>query len=385
MQISKRIRQHCTAEESKEILDLHWLRSRGRRKFSRAHQMFFFKKQLEQASNEAIAYFKAKRFQRFQSIADLCCGIGGDSIGLSQESDLTIVDLDRDVLAFAEKNVSAYQGKFSSVVGNAADISVHSFDAFHIDPDRRESQARVTKPEYFAPSKHVLENLTGNNPNFAMKLAPATPIWSRQTENEFIGYDGECKQQIVWSGDLCNTPGVRATVVRNNSLMTDTYHAGWDQIDANLIRVKPQGRFLYDPHACLVAAKLVDSFSRQYKLARVSPSTVYLSGDELVHNTLVQGFEILAITKMEKASIKKMLQSQQVTDLEFKKRGIPVKVFNQMVKTNWWKGQKKGPPTAESCLESSTGRHTMIFLPTTNGYKAFLCKRIANQANIASD
>ena len=69
--------------------------------------MFFFKKQLEQASNEAIAYFKAKRFQRFQSIADLCCGIGGDAIGLSQKSDLTIVDLDRDVLAFAEKNVSA--------------------------------------------------------------------------------------------------------------------------------------------------------------------------------------------------------------------------------------------------------------------------------------
>ena len=49
-------------------------------------QMFFTRAGLEQASSERMARHHAARFAPFASVVDLCTGIGGDLIGLSENA-----------------------------------------------------------------------------------------------------------------------------------------------------------------------------------------------------------------------------------------------------------------------------------------------------------
>src|SRR5262249_26720226 len=66
------------------------LRRKGGVKFSRAAEMWFDRKGLEQATAEAVARHKAKRFSG--RAFDLCCGIGGDTLALAGRCDVTAID-----------------------------------------------------------------------------------------------------------------------------------------------------------------------------------------------------------------------------------------------------------------------------------------------------
>jgi len=58
------------------------LRVAARAKFSRAARMLFTRAGLEQASSELAAAHSARRFRPHETVADLCCGIGGNLAAL---------------------------------------------------------------------------------------------------------------------------------------------------------------------------------------------------------------------------------------------------------------------------------------------------------------
>ena len=68
------------------------LRRRARAKFSDADRMLFTREGLEQASGERAARWRARRYGPWPLVADLCCGIGGDSGALSAEHAVVAVD-----------------------------------------------------------------------------------------------------------------------------------------------------------------------------------------------------------------------------------------------------------------------------------------------------
>ena len=56
--------------------------------------MFFTRLGLEQATDAWVARYKATRFPAGQLLADLCCGIGGDLMALSERGPTRGVDRD---------------------------------------------------------------------------------------------------------------------------------------------------------------------------------------------------------------------------------------------------------------------------------------------------
>lgn len=78
VRIAKSLRSRTTPARAAMVMEQAQLRIRGRQKFGLADQMFFTRRGLEQSTGQDIASYKATRFDGIESVADLCCGIGGD-------------------------------------------------------------------------------------------------------------------------------------------------------------------------------------------------------------------------------------------------------------------------------------------------------------------
>src|SRR3954471_16714620 len=80
-----RLRRRFTAEQAAGLVEVATARLKAAQqdKFSRAARMFFTRNSLEQSSGERIAAHRAARFAQAlpcgSRVADLGCGIGGDS------------------------------------------------------------------------------------------------------------------------------------------------------------------------------------------------------------------------------------------------------------------------------------------------------------------
>ena len=81
--INKRLRKSISPTRAAIVIEQVLLRQRAKVKFERAGELFFTRKSLEQATSGRIARHKASRFAHLPSVADICCGIGGDLIALA--------------------------------------------------------------------------------------------------------------------------------------------------------------------------------------------------------------------------------------------------------------------------------------------------------------
>ncbi len=121
------------------------LRTRAATKFSRAADMFFTRAGLEQASAEVVAEHRRARYRGSATIADLCCGIGGDLVALAAEAGIVGVDRDPVHLWMARENARA-NGVLDRVQTREADVrtvDLSDVDAVFIDPARRSGAGRT--------------------------------------------------------------------------------------------------------------------------------------------------------------------------------------------------------------------------------------------------
>ena len=122
VRIAKSVRKLTTPTRSALVMEQAQLRIRARKKFSMAANMFFTRRGLEQATGKLIAAYKAEHFANLSSVADVCCGIGGDLIALAQRNAPNAkcaptigVDSDEHTCLFAAKNIEVNCGDTNSV------------------------------------------------------------------------------------------------------------------------------------------------------------------------------------------------------------------------------------------------------------------------------
>ena len=105
--LAGKLRQDLPQTKAHLVLEQLELRRRGAEKFERAGSMFFSRLGLEQATDQWVAGYKAGRFAAGEPVADLCCGIGGDLLGLAQRGPVRAVDRNPIAVVLARANVSA--------------------------------------------------------------------------------------------------------------------------------------------------------------------------------------------------------------------------------------------------------------------------------------
>jgi hypothetical protein len=333
LQQTSRLRKHFSPERAHLLLEQVELRRRAVKKFSAADRMFFTQVGLEQATDEVVATYKNVRFPLDQLRADLCCGIGGDLLALAESRAAVGIERDPSIALLAEANcrcaAALYPATAQVRVADATTIDLTEFAAWHIDPDRRPEGRRTTKLELHEPDLATLEEMLSRQSHAAIKLAPAAecpPRWQAEAEHEWISRDGECRQLVVWFGNLARHPGQRSATVLPVRLDRGEFCSSIRTVTGNGDEDMPfaptWGRYLFEPDAAVLAAGLVSSLAQQLELGTLAPGMVYLTGDQPLTDAAVAGFEIEAVLPYRVENIKSLLQARGIGQLEIKKRGV---------------------------------------------------------------
>jgi hypothetical protein len=268
------------------LLETAVLRQKALSKFSRAEQMYFTREALEQASGELIARYRSHRFGQCGSfgqigtgmIADLGCGIGGDSLALCQQSPVIGIDQDEVRLRMATCNVAAYggNGRFHPLQADLTQLHPLPVSAFFFDPARRdEFGRRLHSVHAYRPPLALADHWLAHVPHAAVKVSPAIDYAEvpPAAELEFISVAGEVKEGVLWFGDLQTGVRRRATLLPGGHTLTDTD-------DTEPLPILLPRQYLYEPDGAVIRAHLVQALGHRLGAAQIDADIAYLTSDE---------------------------------------------------------------------------------------------------------
>ncbi|MBP7691282.1 MAG: hypothetical protein KA764_05170 [Anaerolineales bacterium] len=325
-----RLAKQTDAALAKAALETVLLRARARVKFTRADQMYFLRAALEQASGERIAAYRAGRLAPYARVADLGCGIGGDAIGLSAVTAVTLVEQDSLRLALAQANLAAY-GRAAAAAVNA-DLTAAlppAADALWFDPGRRTEGRRRFSVREYAPPLAIIHQWLPRTPALGVKISPgvdlaeldaslAAPAGRRPAawELEFISVHGDLKEAVLWFGPLRTAPR-RATLLPGPHTLTAEAREPAPELAA------PQ-QYLYEPDPAILRAGLVTTLAAQLGARQIDPEIAYLTADTLTPTPFARAFALDDALPFQLKRLRAYLRARQVGTVTVKKRGSPL-------------------------------------------------------------
>ena len=290
---------------------------------------------VEMASSSISSLYKAKRFAATLGdnavIADLCCGIGGDSWGFG-EAGLNPIGVDLDpVRVWMYQNNTGYE----ALCGDAEEAFPSGIHGFHLDPARRSVEGKRTLDvEDFEPGPDCWERLIQIHSTGAIKLNPGV--------NAYELPDGECEilsepagltQAVLWIGGLAGEHDRRATKLGANGSVCTITGQGERPEDSNEI-----GAFLGTLDPCLERADLVGEFLNQTGTSLVHPGTGMVTTEQSPDHAMVRWHRVYEVMKWNRKRVKAALRGLDAGVVEVRTRGG---VVNPDVEQKYLRGKGK--------------------------------------------
>lgn len=304
------------------------LRTRARTKFGAfADRMLFTRAGLEQATRLEIGARHAGRFRsaEVERVADLGCGIGGDSLAFAGIGlDVLAVDADEVTAAMAAYNLAPFGDAATVLHARAEEVELADADAVWLDPARRTAghgeTTRVGAAEW-SPALEWVWEVASRRPA-GIKLGPGfdrTQI-PQDAEAQWISVDGSTIELVVWTGSLAR-PGVRraALVIRGGRAAELTAAA-----DAPDAEVRPLGAYLHEPEGAVIRARLIGEVARAIDAGMLDPKVAYLTSDTEASSPFVQSFRIRETLPNDVKALSRALRERGIGTLEIKKRAVDV-------------------------------------------------------------
>nr|WP_259471427.1 class I SAM-dependent methyltransferase [Streptomyces shenzhenensis] len=341
------------------------LRQRAAAKFGAADagRMFFTPDGVEQSTRTSVAAYRAARLREagVRSVADLCCGVGGDAIAFARAG-IRVLAVDRDPLTaeVARANAAAL-GLDELIEVREADVTgvdTSGWDAVFVDPARRGSRGRLFDPEAYSPPLSWAVGAAATARTAVLKVAPGIPHEAvpERAEAEWISDGGEVKEAVLWFGT--GAPGaVRATLLPGPRTLLGR---GLPNPE-----VRPVGRYLYEPDGAVIRAHLVAEVAAELDGGLIDPTIAYVTADGLRATPYATSYEITDQLHFNIKKLKALLREREVGTLTVKKRGSAVEPEELRRKV-----RPQGPNAATVFLTRVAGTPTMLLgtpAPATGG------------------
>ncbi len=281
--------------------------------------MFFDPLRFEQATSEGLARYKAS-LGPAGPIADLCCGMGGDLLGLARHHTVTGVDFDPGCCLFAQANAGVNQlPRVTIQCADACHFPVGKFSAWHIDPDRRPAKKRTIDVAAHQPPLSALELLLQANPHGAIKLAPAASPpepWMERAELCWLGEQRECKQLFVCFGDWATSPGSRSAILVAEHGEQLGRWVG--EADAIATLCEHPSEFVFEPHAAIRAAGLAGAVACQRGWQQLASGIRYFTGPAACREPGIRCCRRIEQLAYDRKRVKAALAARRLGRLEIK-------------------------------------------------------------------
>jgi len=352
-----RLRRQSTPERAAAAYEIAVLRRRAAAKFGASERLYFTREALEQASGERIATYRASRYQAYGTIADLCCGAGGDTLALAGVADVIAVDRDPLRLAMAAANARALglADRISFVEADLQEAPAPDAAAIFFDPARRSAGRRVFALSDYHPPVALAQRWRERVPAMGIKVAPGVTdediaaLDDPALEVEFISVDGELKEALLWHGPLA-TPGRCATLlVRDDGRRTTddqqpSLRYGSGQATDNMyrntqytiynIQFAPQFSisaplslplsYLYEPDPALIRAHVIGQLAEQIGAAQIDREIAYLTADRAIETPFARCWRVLEWLPWNLKRLRLRLRALDTGTVTVKKRGSPL-------------------------------------------------------------
>ncbi len=353
--VATRLRRDYPADLVSAALGQARLRQRAAAKFAAAdaERMFFTPNGVEQSTRASVAAYRARRLTDLgvTSVADLCCGIGGDAIALARAG-IRVLAVDRDPLTAAVARANAEALGLTDLMevreADVTEVDTAGYDAVFVDPARRGGRGRIFDPEAYSPPLSWAVAAARRAPHAALKIAPGIPHEAvpPEAEAEWISDGGDVKEAVLWFGT--GAPGaVRATLLPGPRTLL-----GRGLPDPE---VRPVGRYLYEPDGAVIRAHLVAEVAEEVAGGLLDATIAYVTADELHPTPYATPYEITDQLPFNLKKLKALLREREVGTLTVKKRGSAVEPEELRRKV-----KPQGPNAATVFLTRVAGAPTML-------------------------
>ncbi len=337
LQLASQLRRTVPAAHAHLLLETVLLRQKATKKFGRAAQMYFDRAGLEMSSAAPLSNHRAQRYAPFTHVTDLCCGLGGDAIGLTAWAHVTGVDVDPGRIALANANVRVYQRgqQFDTITADITTLAPIATDAIFFDPARRTAQGkRIYTLHRYSPPITLLDQWKPITPHWGIKISPGVDYGELPADAtvEFISYNGELREAVLWYGDLRDTAARTATLLPSGATLDSN-------APHTLRQPAPPAAYLYEPDAAIIRAHLVQHLATQLDAHQIDPTIAYLSSDSAIDTLFATRHTLLAHFPFQLKRLRSYLREQNVGTVTIKKRGSPLDV-NQLNKQLRLKGDQ---------------------------------------------
>jgi len=331
-----------------ELLDHYELQQRAGRKFSRADEMVFTASGVEQSSSEIMGKYHNRRAGKVFSLADLCCGIGGDLQYLAENRQkVYAVDLDSDSLICAEYNCHIY--KNISYLQEKAENFREKVELIFCDPDRRPQGRRRYNVEDMSPDMGQVLDLFFENKlcqGMLIKLSPVINYlkvekeyfsnWSKYATQwyswEFISEDGVLKEILLCVGSHAERIKRKAVILPSGVELSGS---GTEQIET-----KGWQSYIFEPDKAIIRAGLVQKLGVELGYQLLDEHLALLTGEQEVSEEYGRLFRFIEVMPYNIKKMQKYLREHEVGELILKTRGFPDPV-EKIHKKFKLKGNKK--------------------------------------------
>lgn len=302
------------------------LRVKARAKFGEfADRMLFTRAGLEQATRLSVATMHAVRLRRagITRVADLGCGIGGDSLAFAGAGlEVDAVDADEVTSAIAAYNLAPFPG--ASVRQGVAEDSVPEQGAVWLDPARRtagHSETTRTSAADWSPSLDWCFDVARRHPT-GIKLGPGLDrdLIPDDVEAQWVSADGSVVELVLWSGELARE-GIRRSALVMQAGQAHEITAPADAADEP---VRALGAYLHEPDGAVIRARLIGEAARMLDAGMIDEQIAYLTGDAALTSPFVQSFRVRETMPAHVKTISQVLRAHDIGRLEIKKRGMDI-------------------------------------------------------------
>ncbi|MEV6730157.1 MULTISPECIES: methyltransferase domain-containing protein [unclassified Streptomyces] len=355
--VATRLRREHPAALVSAALGQARLRQRAVAKFGAedAFRMYFTSGGGEMATRASVASYRAERLAELgvRSVADLCCGIGGDALALARLG-IRVLAVDRDPLTVAVARANAEALGLAELIevreADVTDVDTSGYDAVFLDPARRggNGRGRIFDPESYSPPLSWAVEAARTAKYAAIKIAPGIPHEAvpQEAEAEWISDRGDVKEAVLWFGTAPGT--VRATLLPGPR----TLHTADPLPDPE---AGPVGRYLYEPDGAVIRAHLVAEVAEQLAGRLIDPTIAYVTADELRATPYATAYEITDVLPFGLKKLKALLREREVGILTVKKRGSAIEPEELRKKV-----KPQGPHSATVFLTRVAGAPSML-------------------------
>lgn len=314
-----RLRKRFDADRVRGILEVSGARRKATAKLDTAwsESLLADVAGVEMASSARSSVYKASRFARVlgegAGVADLCCGIGADSWGLSRAGlRVTGVDVDPARVEMYGHNLPHCEAVYGDALADLpADVA-----AFHLDPARRDGAKRTLLLEDFMPGPAAWDAIISKVGTGAIKLNPGVDAYALPAgEVEILSEPGGLTQAVLWVGKLASKQPRRATVIDDSGVVASLSGEPERPEDSSDI-----GSFIGTLDASVERADLVGRLLDELGVSLVHPGTGLVTGDEATAHPMVRWYRVLETLPWNEKRVRAVLRDLGAGIVEIRTR-----------------------------------------------------------------